>query len=153
MTNAVRFLREKKIDFEPRLYAYEEKGGTSVSSRELGVDEHHVIKTLVMEDDSKKPMIVLMHGDCTVSTKNLARELGVKSVKPCEPETANRHSGYVVGGTSPFATRKEMPIIMQRTIADLDFILINGGKRGFLVKISPLAIVEHLKPRLLEIKA
>lgn len=153
VTSAVRFLRDKKIAFQPYLYDYEEKGGTAVSSRELGVDEHQVIKTLIMEDDSKKPMIVLMHGDCTVSTKNLARELGVKSVKPCDPEVANRHSGYVVGGTSPFATRKTMPVIMQKTIADLESILINGGKRGFLVRIDPRAILEHLKPRLLEITA
>ncbi|MEK6553763.1 MAG: Cys-tRNA(Pro) deacylase [Bdellovibrionota bacterium] len=153
VTTAVRLLRENKIDFEPFFYEYEEKGGTAVSSRELGFDEHIIIKTLVMEDDAKKPMIVLMHGDHQVSTKQLARELGVKSVKPCEPEIANRHSGYVVGGTSPFGTRKTMPVIAQKTIADLPFILINGGKRGFLVKISAASMLQLLKPQLFEITA
>lgn len=153
MTSAVRFLRDKKISFEPLFYDYEERGGTAVSSRELGVDEHYVVKTLIMEDDSKRPMIVLMHGDRQVSTKNLARELKVKSVKACDPEVANRHSGYVVGGTSPFATRKTMPVIMQKTIAELPFVLINGGKRGFLVKLAPEALLQHLAPRLLEICA
>lgn len=153
VTTAVRLLRENKIDFEPFFYEYEEKGGTAVSSRELGFDEHIIIKTLVMEDDAKKPMIVLMHGDRQVSTKQLARELGVKSVKPCEPEVANRHSGYVVGGTSPFGTRKQMPVIAQKTIADLPFILINGGKRGFLVKISAASMLQLLRPQLFEIMA
>lgn len=153
MTTAVRLLKEKNIHFEPAFYEYEEKGGTTVSSRELGVDEHIVIKTLVMEDDNKKPLIVLMHGDRQVSTKQLARELGVKSVKPCEPEVANRHSGYVVGGTSPFATKKQMPVIMQKTIADLDFIYINGGKRGFLVKVATVDVIKILQPQFFEITA
>lgn len=153
MTTAVRLLKEKSIQFEPAFYEYEEKGGTTVSSRELGVDEHVVIKTLIMEDDNKKPMIVLMHGDRQVSTKQLARELGVKSVKPCEPDVANRHSGYVVGGTSPFATKKQTNVIMQKTIADLDFIFINGGKKGFLVKVATADVIKILQPKLIEITA
>ena len=153
MTTAIRMLKDHKIDFEPCFYEYEEKGGTAVSSRELNVPEYHVIKTLIMEDDQKKPMIVLMHGDQQVSTKQLARELNVKTVKPCEPDVANRHSGYVVGGTSPFATKKAMPVIMQKTIAELSYILINGGKKGFLVRLSPNVIIQLLNPKLLEIKA
>lgn len=151
VTTAVRLLRDKKIQFQPYFYEYEEKGGTAVSSRELGVDEHIVVKTLIMEDDAKKPMIVLMHGDRQVSTKQLARELNVKIVKPCEPEMANRHSGYVVGGTSPFATKKQMPVIMQKTIIELPFIFINGGKKGFLVKVATVDVVKILSPRLLDI--
>ncbi len=151
VTNAVRILRDHKIDFEACFYTYEEKGGTAVSSRELGVSEHSVIKTLIMEDDSKKPMIVLMHGDQQVSTKQLARELGVKTVKPCEPDVANRHSGYVVGGTSPFGTRKSMPVILQKSIAELSEIYINGGKKGFLVKIKTESLIAVLKPQLLDI--
>jgi Cys-tRNA(Pro) deacylase len=153
MTTAVRLLKEKNIQFEAVFYEYEEKGGTSVSSRELGVEEHVVIKTLIMEDENKKPMIVLMHGDRQVSTKQLARELGVKSIKPCEPEVANRHSGYVVGGTSPFATKKQMPVIMQKSIADLDSIFINGGKKGFLVKVTTVDVIRILQPKLFEITA
>lgn len=153
ITTAVRLLRDHKISFEPHFYEYEEKGGTAVSSRELGFPEHNVIKTLIMEDENKKPLIVLMHGDKQVSAKQLARELNVKSIKPCEPETANKHSGYVVGGTSPFATKKQMPVVMQKTIMELPYILINGGKRGFLVKIDPNAVVQLLSPKLLEIQA
>lgn len=153
ITTAVRMLREHKVDFEACFYEYEEKGGTAVSSRELNVPEHNVIKTLIMEDENKKPMIVLMHGDQQVSTKQLARELNVKTVKTCEPDVANKHSGYVVGGTSPFATKKSMPVIMQKTIADLPYILINGGKKGFLVRLSPNVVIQLLNPKLLEIKA
>lgn len=153
MTTAVRLLKDKQIKFEPAFYEYEEKGGTAVSSRELGVDEHVVIKTLIMEDENKKPMIVLMHGDRQVSTKQLARELNVKTVKPCEPDVANRHSGYVVGGTSPFATKKQMPVIMQKTISDLESIFINGGKKGFLIKIATADAIKILQPKLLEITA
>ncbi|MGZ3726115.1 MAG: Cys-tRNA(Pro) deacylase [Pseudobdellovibrio sp.] len=153
VTSAVRFLREHKIEFEPCFYNYEEKGGTAVSSRELGVDEHSVIKTLIMEDDSKKPMIVLMHGDLQVSTKQLARELGVKTVRPCEPDVANRHSGYAVGGTSPFGTKKAMPVILQKTIVDLPVIYINGGKKGFLVRIKTENLIKILSPKILEIAA
>jgi Cys-tRNA(Pro) deacylase len=130
-------LREKRIAFEPHLYAYEEHGGTSRSALELGVDEHIVVKTLVMETDSREPLIVLMHGDREVSTKELARTLGVKSVSPCDPVTAQKHSGYQVGGTSPFGTRKQLSVYAERTIFDLPRIYINGGKRGFLVSMDP----------------
>jgi Cys-tRNA(Pro) deacylase len=137
VTTAVRALRAAKVAFSDHLYAYEEKGGTAVSSRELGVDEHAVVKTLVMEDDGKRPLAVLMHGDKQVSTKELARFLGVKSVAPCSPETALRHTGYLVGGTSPFGMRKPMPVYMEETILALPKIYINGGKRGYLVGIDP----------------
>jgi len=153
MTPAVRILLAEKIKFEPCFYDYEERGGTAVSSLELGVSEHEVIKTLIMQDENKKPMFVLMHGDREVSTKQLARELGVKTITPCDPTTADRHSGYQVGGTSPFGTRKPMPVYMQKTIAELETIYINGGKRGFLVKIAAADVVRVLKPALLEIMA
>jgi len=144
-TNAIRCLLDHGIEFEPFFYKYEEHGGTRVSSRELGVDEHVVVKTLVMETDAKEPLIVLMHGDCEVSTKGLARILGVKSVGPCDPKVANRHSGYLVGGTSPFGTKREMPVYCEASILDLDRIYINGGARGFLVRISPRDISKALK--------
>lgn len=137
VTPAVRLLREKRISFELHVYAYEERGGTKRSAAELGVDEHAVIKTLVMETDSRDPMIVLMHGDREVSTKELARTLGVKSVAPCDPAVAHKHTGYQVGGTSPFGTRKPLPVYAEKTIFDLPLIYINGGKRGFLVSIQP----------------
>jgi Cys-tRNA(Pro) deacylase len=137
VTPAVRFLREKKVVFVPRLYDYVEKGGTGESARQLGVDEHAVVKTLVFETNEKKPLIVLMHGDRQVSTKNLARHIGVKSVEPATPERASKHTGYLVGGTSPFGTRTSMPVYVEKTIFDLDKIYINGGKRGFLVEIDP----------------
>jgi len=137
ITQAVRFLREKKVEFVPRHYEYVEKGGTRESAKQLGVDEHAVVKTLVFETNEKKPLIVLMHGDREVSTKNLARYLGVKSVEPATPEKATKLTGYLVGGTSPFGTRTVMPVYVERTIFDLDKIYINGGKRGFLVEIEP----------------
>jgi Cys-tRNA(Pro) deacylase len=137
VTPAVRLLREKAIAFEPHLYSYEERSGTKRSAAELGVDEHAVIKTLVMETDSREPLIVLMHGDKEVSTKELARTLRVKSVSPCDPAVAQRHTGYQVGGTSPFGTRKRLAVYAERTIFDLPRIYINGGKRGFLVSIGP----------------
>ena len=143
-TPATRFLAEKKIPFVPRLYDYEPNGGTRVSSEKLGVDEHHVIKTLVMEDEAKKPLIVLMHGDRVVSTKELARQIGRKRVEPCKPDVAERHTGYMVGGTSPFATKKPMPIFVERSILDLDRICINGGRRGFLVELAPSALSASL---------
>lgn len=136
-TPAVHALRKHGLTFTEHEYRYELKGGTAVSSRELGVDEHHVVKTLVMEDDTKAPLIILMHGDREVSTKNLARQTGRKLVKPCAPEVAERHSGYQVGGTSPFGTRKPFPIYIERTILDLDRIYLNGGRRGFLVGLDP----------------
>ncbi len=137
VTPAVRLLREKSVAFEPRLYDYEERGGTRHSAESLGVDEHAVVKTLVMETDARKPLVVLMHGDCEVSTKNLARTLNVKSVSPCDPATAQKHTGYMVGGTSPFGTKARMPVYVERTIFELPKIYINGGKRGFLIEIEP----------------
>ena len=137
VTPAVRVLREKRVAFAPRLYEYEERGGTRRSAAELGVDEHAVVKTLVMETDSRKPLVVLMHGDREVSTKQLARALGVKSVHPCDPAAAQKHTGYMVGGTSPFGTRAALPVYVERTIFELPKIYINGGKRGFLVEIDP----------------
>jgi len=141
-TNAIRCLLEHGVEFEVFTYKYEERGGTHVSSRELGVDEHIVVKTLVMETDSGQPLIVLMHGDNEVSTKQLARLLNVKSVAPCDPKMANRHSGYLVGGTSPFGTRRPMPIYCEASILDLDRIYINGGARGLLVRINPRDIAK-----------
>jgi Cys-tRNA(Pro) deacylase len=137
VTPAVRLLRQKGVAFEPHLYAYEERGGTRRSAEELGVDEHAVIKTLVMETDERDPLIVLMHGDREVSTKELARTLGVKSVSPCDPAVAQKHTGYQVGGTSPFGTRKPLIVYAEKTIFELPVIYINGGKRGFLLKIDP----------------
>jgi Cys-tRNA(Pro) deacylase len=151
VTPAVRVLRRQQVDFSNHLYAYEEKGGTAVSARALGVDEHSVIKTLIMEDEGKKPLVVLMHGDLQVSTRELARVIGVKSVSPCAPETADRHSGYQVGGTSPFGTRKNMPVYMEETVMDLPCIYINGGKRGYLVGLDPREVVRILKPTLVRV--
>jgi Cys-tRNA(Pro) deacylase len=143
-TPATQFLRKHGVTFTEHPYAYEEHGGTTVSARELGVDEHAVIKTLVMQDEQAKPLIVLMHGDCKVSTKNLARQIGCKSVEPCKPEVANRHSGFLVGGTSPFGTRKVMPVYVEGSILDLQTIYINGGRRGFLVSIDPQVLASIL---------
>ncbi|GGP24520.1 Cys-tRNA(Pro) deacylase [Silvimonas amylolytica] len=151
VTAAIRVLRQHKAVFTEHLYEYEEKGGTAVSARELGVPEHAVVKTLVMEDDDKQPLIVLMHGDCEVSTKNLARLLHKKTIRPCAPDIANKHSGYMVGGTSPFGTRKAMPVYMEKTIMDLDLIYLNGGKRGFLIGIAPQTAHAILKPDLVEV--
>ncbi len=141
VTAGVRALRAAGAEFSPHLYAYEERGGTSVSSAALGVDEHAVIKTLVMEDDAGVPLVVLMHGDCEVATGVLAREIGVRKVTPCRPDRAEKHSGYQVGGTSPFGLRTAMPIYAERTIAQLPLVFINGGKRGFLVSLSPDVLV------------
>ena len=151
VTPAVRRLRAAGIAFTDHLYEYEEKGGTAVSARELGVEEHSVIKTLVMEDDARRPLVVLMHGDRQVSTKELARVIGVKTVQPCSPETANRHSGYVVGGTSPFGMRKALPMYMERSIAELPRIYINGGKGGYLVGLTPADAVAMLEPTLVSV--
>ncbi len=147
VTTAVRELREKRVAFVPHLYNYVEHGGTRVSAEALGVPEHGVIKTIVMETDGKKPILVLMHGDLEVSTKQLARALGVKHVELCSADTAQRHTGYQFGGTSPFGTRKRLPVYAEKTIFDLPKIYINGGKRGFLVEINP----EELK-RVLDVK-
>lgn len=146
VTPAVRALRGAGINFTDHPYAYEEKGGTAVSSRELGVDEHCVIKTLVMEDDRKQPLLVLMHGDLQVSTKELARLIGARSVEPCRPETAQKHTGYLTGGTSPFGTKKQLPVYVEETILELPRIYINGGKRGFLVGIVPTDLTHLLQP-------
>jgi len=151
VTAAIRLLREKKATFTEHLYPYEEKGGTAVSSRELGVDEHAVIKTLVMEDEAARPLIVLMHGDRQVSTRELARQIGCKTVAPCAPATADKHSGYQVGGTSPFATRKAMPVYLEETIAELPRIYINGGKRGFLIGLDPRELIRVLEPTLVKV--
>lgn len=140
ITPAVRFLREKKVVFVPKLYDYVEKGGTRHSAEALGVDEHAVVKTLVFETNEKKPLIVLMHGDRQVSAKNLARHLNVKSVAPAEPDKASKLTGYLVGGTSPFGTRTRMPVYVEKTVFELPEIYINGGKRGFLVGIAPEAL-------------
>jgi Cys-tRNA(Pro) deacylase len=144
VTAAVRLLREKKVEFEPHLYDYVERGGTHHSAEALGVDEHAVVKTLVMETEAHKPLVVLMHGDREVSTKQLARHLGVKSVHPCDFASAQRHTGYLVGGTSPFGTRTRLAVYVERTIFELPVIYINGGKRGFLVSIEPKVLRDVL---------
>ena len=145
-TPATQFLRRHNVSFGEHPYDYVEHGGTTESARQLGVDEHRVVKTLVMEDEHAKPLIVLMHGDRTVSTKNLARQIGAKRVEPCKPEVANRHSGYLVGGTSPFGTKKKLPVYMEASIAELPEIAINGGKRGFLVTIATADLLRVLGP-------
>lgn len=149
-TPATRFLKANKIAYSNHLYAYEEHGGTKVSARELNVDEHAVVKTLVFEDENARPLIVLMHGDRKVSTKELARQIGCKKVEPCKPEVANRHTGFLVGGTSPFGTKKAMPIYLEKTILDLPLIYINGGRRGYLVGVHPHDIVRTLQPKVVE---
>jgi len=146
-TRATLFLKANVVAFTDHLYAYEAHGGTSVSARALGVDEHAVVKTLIMENELKKPLIVLMHGDRKVSTKELARQIGCKKVEPCKPEVANKHSGYLVGGTSPFGTKTRMPVYLERSILELNRIYINGGRRGYLVGIDPKEL-----PRLLAVE-
>jgi Cys-tRNA(Pro) deacylase len=149
-TPATVFLRKNGVAFSEHEYRYVEHGGTEISARALGVPEHEVVKTLVMQDEDAKPLIILMHGDRKVSTKNLARQTGRKRIEPCRPEVAQRHSGYQVGGTSPFGTRKPMPVFMERSILELPHLYINGGRRGFLVKIVPAEAVRVLDPRLVE---
>ena len=144
-TQAIRELKKHKVSYTPQLYAYEEKGGTRVSARELGVDEHAVIKTLVMEDEHLSPLIILMHGDCEVSTKEMARALHVKRITPCHPDIAHKHTGYLVGGTSPFGTLKPLPVYVEETILELPLVYINGGKRGFLVSLAPHVLVDVLQ--------
>ncbi|CAB3700478.1 Cys-tRNA(Pro) deacylase [Burkholderia sp. OAS925] len=146
-TPATQFLRRHGVAFGEHPYDYVEHGGTGESARQLGVDEHQVVKTLVMEDEHAKPLIVLMHGDRTVSTKNLARQIGAKRVEPCKPEVANRHSGYLIGGTSPFGTRKQMPVYVESTILEMERIWLNGGRRGFLVSIEPKVLTGLLGAR------
>ena len=149
-TPALHILRAQKVSFTEHPYRYEERGGTTVSARELGVDEHVVIKTLVMEDERRAPLVMLMHGDREVSTRALARAMGVGSVRPCAPDVAERHSGYKVGGTSPFGLRKALPIYMEATIAGLRRIFVNGGKRGYLVGIDPADLVRLLQPTVVD---
>jgi len=143
-TPATAWLRRQGISFDEHAYEYVEHGGTAVSSRSLGVPEHQVVKTLVMQDEHGKPLIVLMHGDRKVSTRNLARQVERKRVEPCTPEVAQRHTGYQVGGTSPFGLRKPMPIFVERSVLDLDRVYINGGRRGFLVGIAPSVLAAPL---------
>jgi Cys-tRNA(Pro) deacylase len=151
VTMAVRTLRQHHVDFTPHLYVWEPRGGTSASARHLGVDEHLVVKTLIFEDESKKPLCILMHGDREVSAKNLARQTGRKSVGPCAPEVADRHSGYQVGGTSPFGLKRAMPVYCEKSIQDLPRIYINGGARGFLVGISPADLWRVLTPTAVDV--
>lgn len=146
-TPATAYLKKSGVAFTEHPYEYEDRGGTRVSSAKLGVPEHVVVKTLVMEDEDKKPLVVLMHGDRDVSTKNLARQIGKKRVEPCKPEVAERHSGYQVGGTSPFGLRKAMPVFVERTVLDLPRIYVNGGRRGFLVAIDPRELVRTVGAR------
>lgn len=143
-TPATQFLSRHHIDFGRHPYDYVDHGGTGESARQLGVNEHHVIKTLVMRDEQKKPLIILMHGDCKVSTKNLARQIGRKSIEPCTPDEAQRHTGYLIGGTSPFGTRKQMPVYIEASVLMLPIIFINGGRRGFLVSLAPACLTSLL---------
>ncbi|AJW99806.1 Cys-tRNA(Pro) deacylase [Burkholderia gladioli pv. gladioli] len=143
-TPATQWLRRQGVAFGEHTYDYVEHGGTGESARQLGVDEHVVVKTLVMEDEHARPLVILMHGDRTVSTKNLARQIGAKRVEPCKPEVANRHSGYLVGGTSPFGTKKAMPVYVESSVLELPSILINGGKRGYLLSLAPAVLTDVL---------
>jgi Cys-tRNA(Pro) deacylase len=149
---AIRALRAAGVEFVPHLYAWQPRGGTRASSEALGVDEHAVVKTLIFETDHKAPLCILMHGDREVSTKQLAREVGTKTVAPCAPEVADRHSGYQVGGTSPFGLRRAMPVYMQTTILALPRIFINGGARGFLVELDPRDAQRVLAPALVDVE-
>jgi Cys-tRNA(Pro) deacylase len=146
VTTALRALRDAHAVFEPITYKYVDHGGTAHAAQELGVPEHAVVKTIVMETDAKKPLIILMHGDCEISAKQLARHMGVKSVSPCTPDTATRHTGYMVGGTSPFGLRKQISVFAEATLFDLAELYINGGRRGLLVKMSPVVLEQLLKP-------
>lgn len=146
-TPATALLKARGVEYTEHVYDYVDHGGTGESSRQLGVDEHSVVKTLVFEDDAAKPLIVLMHGDCRVSAKALARQIGVKQVSPCKPEVAQRHTGYQVGGTSPFGARKAMPVYVEESVLALERIYINGGRRGYLVGIAPAVLVNVLSAR------
>jgi Cys-tRNA(Pro) deacylase len=151
VTMAIRALRRAGVEFEPFLYPWEARGGTAASAAHLGVAEHAVIKTLIFEDEAARPLCILMHGDREVSAKGLARVIGVKATAPCKPEVADRHSGYQVGGTSPFGLKRPMPIYMERSIGELAVIWINGGARGFLVSLAPGELVRVLQPTLVEV--
>jgi Cys-tRNA(Pro) deacylase len=146
-TPATQWLRQHGVPFSEHPYEYVDHGGTAESARQTGVPEHEVVKTLVMQDERARPLLVLMHGDCEVSTKNLARQIGVKSVSPCQPDVAQRHSGYLVGGTSPFGLRKAMPVYVESSVLSLPRILINGGRRGFLVGIAPAVLTDGLRAK------
>jgi Cys-tRNA(Pro) deacylase len=150
-TPATAFLRKHGVAFSEHVFEYEDHGGTRLAARELGIDEHAMVKTLVMEDERKQPLIVLMHGDRSVSTKNLARQAGAKRIEPCRPDVAQRHSGYQIGGTSPFGVRKSMPVYLEKTVLALPKIYINGGRRGYLVGIAPAELVRVLKPVMVEV--
>ncbi|MBC9073689.1 Cys-tRNA(Pro) deacylase [Thauera sp. CAU 1555] len=150
-TPATRFLRQHGVAYSSHPYEYEEHGGTKVSARELNVPEHSVVKTLIMEDEKAAPLVVLMHGDLTVSTKELARQAGRKHIEPCKPEVANRHTGFLIGGTSPFGTKRRMPVFMEKTILDLPLVYINGGRRGFLVGVHPHDILKILQPQIVSV--
>ncbi|MDX1654535.1 MAG: aminoacyl-tRNA deacylase [Candidatus Competibacteraceae bacterium] len=150
VTPAVRVLRAQRVEFSDHFYSYHPKGGAELGAQELGVHPHQVIKTLIMEDEAGNPMIVLMYGDQKVSTKALARQLGVKLVRPCEPKVADKHSGYRVGGTSPFGTRRRMPVYMEAGILELPRVYINGGRRGYLLELDPREIQRVLEPTLVE---
>jgi Cys-tRNA(Pro) deacylase len=145
-TMAVRALRAAKVSFAPHLYPWEARGGTAASAQHLGVDEHLVVKTLIFEDDQRKPLCILMHGDREVSTGKLARQIGARDVRPCTPEVADKHSGYQVGGTSPFGLKKPMPVYVERSILALQRLYINGGARGFLVELAPAELARVLQP-------
>ena len=151
VTPAMRFLREKNISFKPHLYRYQEHGGTERGAAELNMPEHVLIKSIVMQTDQKSLLLVLMHGDCEISTKQLARTLKVKSIEPCDERTADRHTGYQFGGTSPFGTRVPLPVCVEKTILDLPSILINGGKRGFLIGMAPADLIRVLQPVMVEV--
>jgi Cys-tRNA(Pro) deacylase len=146
-TPATQWLRAQGVSFTEHIYDYVERGGTAESARQLGVEEHQVVKTLVIQDEHAQPLIVLMHGDRQVSTKNLARAIGAKSVEPCKPEVAQRHSGYQVGGTSPFGTRKPLPVWVEASVLELPRMLINGGRRGYLLELPPALLVSLLGAR------
>lgn len=150
-TSATRALDAAKVDYDTHVFAYVEKGGTRHSSAELGVDEHQVVKTLVFEDEAKAPLVVLMHGDNTVSVKELARQIGKRSIAPCAPETAERHTGYQVGGTSPFGLKKALPVYVERSVLALERIYINGGRRGFLVSMAPTELARVLAPTAVDV--
>jgi Cys-tRNA(Pro) deacylase len=150
-TPATAFLKKHRVAYTEHVFEYVEHGGARAGAEALELDERAVVKTLIMEDDAKRPLVVLMHGDRTVSTKNLARQIGVKRVEPCSPEVAQRHSGYQIGGTSPFATRKAMPVFLEKTVLDLPKIYVNGGRRGYLVGIDPRELVRVLAPKLVEV--